>query len=310
MNDTHPHHQLLEELVKKFECHWVALPDKPEESASNSVRALWLLASGDPQSAKRAQQSPLPPLGVEQVERLRGLIDRRLAGVPLAHLTGRQHFLGLELEAGPAALVPREETEILATAALGLLHGLVLEFGEARVLDLCAGSGNIATALAHYEPRCHVWAADLSPEAFLLARRNAERHQLENRIQFFTGDLFGPFAGEEFRQHFDLIVCNPPYISTRKVSELPVETGQHEPRLAFDGGNFGLSVITRLIQESPRYLKPASWLCFEVGLGQGDFLYRSLEKHPAYTEVRRLLDHRNQVRALAVRTRAEDPGLP
>jgi release factor glutamine methyltransferase len=212
--------------------------------------------------------------------------------------------MGLELEVGPEALIPRQETEILCTAALELLHALVLEHKEARVLDLCAGAGNIATALAHYEPHCRIWAADLCPRALQLARRNAERNQLDGRVQFFDGDLFRPFAGGGFERHFDLIVCNPPYISTTKVGDLPAEIGQHEPRLAFDGGPFGLSVITRVIQESPQYLKPASWLCFEVGLGQGDFLYRGLMKNPAYVEVRRLLDHRNEVRALAARTKA------
>jgi release factor glutamine methyltransferase len=310
MSDADPNELLLDELLKTLDCHWAALPDKPEETASNSVRALWLRARGDPQSVRRARQAPLPVLELEDVRRLRELIDRRHTGVPLAHLTGRQNFLGLELEAGPEALVPRQETEILATAALGLLHGLVLERGAARVLDLCAGAGNLATTLAHYEPGCQVWAADLSPDALQLARRNAERHQLENRVRFLAGDLFAPFAGEEFHHCFDLIVCNPPYISTAKVGELPAETGQHEPRLAFDGGAFGLSVIGRLIQESPRYLKPASWLCFELGRGQGDYLARSLEKNPAYAEVRRLLDNRSEVRALAARTRTEFPGNP
>ena len=301
MSESSPH-DLLNALVEEFGCQWVALPDKPEETAGSAIRALWLLASGNPQSAKRAQDSPLLALDQEEVQRLRELVTRRLSGVPLAHLTGRQHFMGLELEVGPEALIPRQETEILCTAALDLLRALVLERKEARVLDLCAGAGNLATALAHYEPHCRVWAADLSPDALRLARRNVERYQLNNRVQFFEGDLFRPFAGGGFERHFDLIVCNPPYISTVKVGELPAEIGRHEPRLAFDGGHFGLNVIARLIQESPQYLRPASWLCFEVGLGQGDFLQRSLAKNPAYAEVRRLLDHQNEVRALAART--------
>ena len=307
MNDNDPQERLFEELVAKFQSRWLPLPDKPEETAVSSVRALWLLAVGNPQSVKRARDFPLPLLRNGEEESLRRLIERRLSGVPLAHLTGRQHFLGIELESGPDALVPREETEILAKAALALVREFVRQNGEARVLDLCAGSGNVATTLAHYEPHCQIWVADLSPAALDLARRNALRHQLGSRLRFLSGDLFGPFAGEEFRQHFDFIVCNPPYMSTAKVGKLPAETGRHEPRLAFDGGPFGLNVIGRLIEESPRYLKPGAWLCFEIGLGQGEYLARQLEKDPAYQEVRRLLDHRNEVRGLTARVASRSP---
>lgn len=304
MKQPDPNELLLEELLHTLDCHWSPLPDKPEETAPHSLRALWHRARGHPRSVEHAQQAELPVLQLEDFRRLRALIDQRHAGVPLAHLTGRQHFLGLELEVGPAALVPRKETEILAAAALQLLHGVVQARGPALVLDLCAGSGNLATVLAHYEPHCQVCVADLSPEAIQLARRNAATHQLDGRVRFFEGDLFRPFAAEEFARRFDLIVCNPPYISSGKVDALPPETGQHEPRLAFDGGAFGLDVIGRLIAEAPRHLKPDSWLCFELGQGQGDYLARNLGKNPAYAEVRRLMDHENRVRALAVRTRA------
>lgn len=300
-----PNELLLAELLHTLDCHWSPLPDKPEETAPHSLRALWHCAQGHPHSVERAKSTDLPVLQLEDFRRLRALIDQRHAGVPLAHLTGRQNFLGLELEVGPAALVPRKETEILATAALQLLRGLVQQRGTALVLDLCAGSGNLATALAHYEPRCRLCVADLSPAAVELARRNAQRHHLDGRVRFFKGDLFGPFARDEFTRAFDLIICNPPYISSGKVAALPPETGQHEPRLAFDGGAFGLDVIGRLIAEAPRFLRADSWLCFELGHGQGDYLARHLAKNPAYTEVRRLLDQQNHIRALAARTRLE-----
>lgn len=304
MNHPNPNELLLEELLHTLDCHWSPLPDKPEESAPHSLRALWHRARGHARSVEHAQQASLPVLELDDFKRLRELIDQRHAGVPLAHLTERQRFLGLELEVGAAALVPRKETEILAAAALQLLHGLVQARGPALVLDLCAGSGNLATVLAHYEPRCQVCVADLSPQALQLAQRNARLHRLDGRVRFFEGDLFRPFAGEEFARQFDLIVCNPPYISTAKVDALPPETGRHEPRLAFDGGAFGLDVIGRLILEAPRHLKPDSWLCFELGQGQGDYLARSLAKNPAYVEVRRLVDQQNKVRALAARTGA------
>ena len=302
MNEPDPNELLLDELLRTLDCRWEALPDKPGETASASLRALWFSASGDRRSVEAAGRDALPVLGLDDFRRLRALIDERHAGKPLAHLTGRQHFLGLELEASPEALVPRKETEILATAALRLLDGLVRERGSAQVLDLCTGGGNLAIALAHYEPRCEVCAADLSPDALRLARANAIRHGLDGRVRFFEGDLFHPFASPALRQQFDPIVCNPPYISTAKVAELPSETGRHEPRLAFDGGAFGLNVIGRLMQEAPAHLKPGSWLCFEVGRGQGDYLCGCLQKNKAYAEVRNVLDHQNIVRALTART--------
>lgn len=305
VNQPDANELLLEELLHTLDCQWSPLPDKPEETAHHSLRALWHRARGHARSVEHAKQAELPVLELEDFQRLRHLIDQRHAGVPLAHLTERQHFLGLELEVGPAALVPRKETEILAAAALQLLHQIVQQRGAALVLDVCAGSGNLATVLAHYESRCRVCVADLSPAAVQLARRNAQRHQLDGRVRFFEGDLFGPFALEEFSRAFDLIICNPPYISSGKVEALPPETGRHEPRLAFDGGAFGLDVISRLIAEAPRHLRPDSWLCFELGNGQGDYLARHLGKNPAYTEVRRLVDQQGQIRALAARTRPE-----
>lgn len=306
MSDADPNELLLSELLGTLDCHWEALPDQPDDTAPNSLRALWHRAQGQPRSAAQAQRSALPVLALADFQRLQELVEQRHRGVPLAHLTGRQEFMGLEIESGPEALVPRKETEILAAAALQLLHELVQARGEALVLDLCTGSGNLATALAHYEPRCRLCVADLSASALQLARRNAERHHLDGRLRFFEGDLFGPFSGKEFVRRFDLIVCNPPYISTAKVDELPAETGRNEPRLAFDGGAFGLNVIGRLIKEAPRHLKPESWLCFELGRGQGSYLARNLEKNPAYVEVRRLIDQQKEVRAIAARTPREN----
>ena len=100
----------------------------------------------------------------------------------------------------------------------------------------------------------------------------------------------------------DLIVCNPPYISSAKVASMPLEISAFEPALAFDAGAFGLNVLGRLIKEAPRYLKPASWLCFEVGAGQGQYLATSMERMREYTLVRKVPDSKGEVRALAART--------
>jgi release factor glutamine methyltransferase len=113
------------------------------------------------------------------------------------------------------------------------------------------------------------------------------------------GDLFTPLSAEEFFQSFDMIVCNPPYISSAKVDGLPIETGAHEPRLAFDGGNFGVAILSRLIKEAPRLLKPESWLCFEVGLGQGSYFVRTLGKMTEFGGVETFTDSQGEIRAIA-----------
>ncbi len=228
-----------------------------------------------------------------------GLLDElpRAAGVPLAHLTGWQRFMGLDFHTSLDALIPRKETELLAAAALEILRDTVRERGPARVLDLCTGSGNLALTLAHFEPACEVCATDISNEAIALARRNAQQHRLTERVRFFRGDLFGALPADT--DAFDLIICNPPYISSGKLdrSELIV----HEPRMAFDGGPFGLNIITRLVQESPARLKPGSWLCFEIGRGQGEFVGRLLERSGKYVEISKFFDAADDVRALAAR---------
>ena len=119
---------------------------------------------------------------------------------------------------------------------------------------------------------------------------------------FRVGDLLASFDEPACHGQIDLLTCNPPYISTAKVSAMPAEISRHEPRLAFDGGGFGFSILSRVIQDAPRFLKPGGWLCFEVGRGQGPYLAGSLKKMKEYAEVRPLADAHGEVRALAART--------
>jgi release factor glutamine methyltransferase len=213
--------------------------------------------------------------------------------------------MGLELMAGPGALIPRRETELLGHAALERLRQTGGPGSRPLVIDVCTGSGNLALALAHHDPRCEVLGGDLSAEAVALARANAAYVRLSDRVRFAVGDLFALGAeSDRLRGVADLIVCNPPYISTRTVDELPNEIGDHEPRLAFDGGDFGVGVLLRLVREAPDFLKPESWLCFEVGVGQGEHMARRLERSDVYTEIERVRDNAGEVRALVARRRA------
>jgi release factor glutamine methyltransferase len=270
----------------------------PEETAGTVLKALWLTAAGRPASAVRAVSLPLPELDAEAQARLTALFARKRAGEPLAHLTGRQDFLGLELLAGPQALIARKETEILARAALSKLKAM--PGAELLVLEPCTGSGNVALALAAGEPRARIFASDLSPEAVSLALRNLNVTGA-GRVEFRVGDLLSPFDEERFQGRADLVACNPPYISSAKVPDLPPAIAGHEPSLAFDGGPFGVSILMKLIKQAPRYLKTGGWLCFEAGLGQGEPMAKQLRRSPDYDSVETACDEAGAVRALLAR---------
>jgi len=289
-------------LLQEVERFWTPVPDKPEETAEGVLCALWSTASGAPVSVDRAGGDALPMLDPEGLERLHGLIERRKSGVPLAHLTERQTFMGLELLAGPEALIPRKETEILGHAALAKISYMAEARGEVAVLDLCTGSGNLALAYAHYEPRARVYASDLTEDAVALARRNCEFMRLGERVEIAQGDLLAPFESERFLGRCDFVSCNPPYISSAKVKEMHPEISRHEPEAAFNGGAYGVSILMKLVKNAPRFLKPGSWLGFEVGHGQGAGIVRQLERSPAYETIEMHFDEGGEIRAILAKS--------
>lgn len=274
------------------------LPDKPEETAASTLRVLWHLAAGRALSIEAADSAPLTALDAAAEARLAELTAQRLSGTPLAHLSGRQRFMGLELLASKDALIPRRETELLGRAALGLLQAMAPNARTLRVVDVCTGSGNLALSLAHQTPQAQVFAADLSAEAVSLARRNAEHLSLQARVEFRVGDLLEPFNEPAFHGQVDLLVCNPPYISSQKVEAMAGEISGFEPRLAFDGGPLGVRILQRLIREAPVYLRKGGWLAFEVGLGQGPAVLKRLQAGGAFDQHRCVSDTHGDVRVL------------
>ncbi len=285
---------LYTDLLAEVQGFFQAQPDKPEETPAAVLRALWFSAAGTPLSVVAVDGSPLPKMAEAGAARLKDLVARKRDGVPLAHLTGRQSFLGVELLAGPQALIPRKETEILGKAVIDFL----MKRPESLVIDVCTGCGNLALAYARHVPRARVFAADLSEEAVALARRNAEFTGLADRVQFFAGDLFASFAGLDLEGRCDVVSCNPPYITSAKVPRMATEIAAHEPKLAFDGGAMGLSILTRLFKEAPAFLKPGGALAFELGLGQGALLMKRLERLDWVESVTALHDAHGEIRAL------------
>lgn len=288
---------LHEQLVGKISF----LPDKPEENIESTLRALWYAAAGAPRSAQLAMQGDLPKLSAAQEQALMQLLEQRVSGVPLAHLTGRQQFMGMEMLAGPDALVPRKETELLGAAAIERVRECARSGVRPRVIDACTGSGNVALAVALQVPEAEVFAADLSDSAVELARRNADHLGIGEGVKFSVGDLLAPFDNPDFLGRVNVLTCNPPYIATSNVGRMSEEIAAHEPRLAFDGGALGIGILMRLLKEAPRFLLPGGWLLFEVGLGQGPAIAKRLSLLPAYTEVKTLADHSGAVRVVLAR---------
>jgi release factor glutamine methyltransferase len=297
MSDASLYQRLKERIAGQLQF----LPDKPEETLDSTAHALWHAAAGAPVSAVLALETPLAPLDDAQLQRLKDLTHQRLDGIPLSHITGRQHFMGLEMLATPEALVPRRETELLARTAIDLAKQIGEQQPSVKVIDVCTGSGNVALAIARHVANAQVYAADLSEEAVALAKRNAEHLQLTSRAEFRAGDLLVPFDTPEFLGQIDLLTCNPPYISSAKVEQMHSEISAHEPHLAFDGGPFGVAILMRLLQEAPRFVRSGGWLAFEIGLGQGPAMLKRMQKNPAFAQVRALNDTAGDVRAIAAR---------
>lgn len=200
------------------------------------------------------------PLGETELAAYRGLIKRRLGGEPVAYLLNEQELWGLPFYVDESVLVPRPDTETVIEVAVKLRGD---KAAACRVLDLCTGSGAIAIALAKELPAATILATDISPQACAIARKNAERNQVADRVEVREGDLFAPVAGDTF----DLIVANPPYIATAVIDTLAAEV-RHEPRLALDGGADGLVFYDRICGAALAQLAPGGTLIVEHGFDQ------------------------------------------
>jgi release factor glutamine methyltransferase len=189
------------------------------------------------------------------------VIARRVAREPVAYIVGRREFYGRDFAVSPAVLVPRPETELIIEWVLRT----VPETPAPRVVDVGTGSGAMAVTLAAERPAWHVLGTDISPEALVVARANADALGVGTRVTFISGDLLAPASGP-----LDLIVSNPPYVARRDAPGMLPDVRDHEPHVALFGGPDGLDLPRRLLHEAFAKLAPGGWLAMEFGYGQAD----------------------------------------
>jgi release factor glutamine methyltransferase len=210
------------------------------------------------------------PLSDQVRARMRELVQRRAASEPVAYLVGHREFFSLEFEVTPDVLIPRPDTETLVLESLELLKSQ----GQPRVLDIGIGSGCIAVAIAVNCPAARVTAVDLTPAAVELARRNAQRHGVAERVQVLESDLFGSLPDGS---QFDLIVSNPPYVREDELDELETDIRLHEPHSALLAGPDGLDVIRRIVNDAGRFLAEGGNLLLECSPEQAEAIRGLME---------------------------------
>jgi release factor glutamine methyltransferase len=224
----------------------------------------------------------------DRLDELHRLVKRCCEHEPLAYLIGRTEFYSLDIKVSSDCLIPRPETELLVESAIGFLQN---RDGPQLVCDLCTGSGCIAVAIAVNFHDAQFIATDICDAALSIAAKNVENHKLSERIKLVCGDLFDPIIEGIDETSFDLIVCNPPYVSADEYDKLDRNVKDYEPRKALYAGNDGLDVYTRLIEQADRFLKPDGAMMLEIGYNQAEQVGGLLEKTNAFAEIKIETDH-------------------
>ena len=233
----------------------------------------------------------------EMRTQFRDLIRQRVEGCPVAYLVGRKDFFSLEFEVNRDVLIPRPDSETVVTECLRFAQALPAP----TILDIGAGSGNLAVTLAKRHKTASVTAIDLSPPALAVAQRNAAKHGVAERIRFLEGDLFAPLSPED---RFDFIVSNPPYIPHADIATLESGVRDYEPHLALDGGADGFAVFDRLIAGAPQHLKPGGYLLVEIGSPQEKAARERIAARGEYELGKTIFDSSGHPRVLVARRKS------
>jgi release factor glutamine methyltransferase len=233
-------------------------------------------------------------LSEKQRSIMRDLVRRRAQSEPVAYLVGHREFFSLDFLVTPDVFIPRPDTETLVLAVLEQAKTI----SSPRILDVGTGSGCIGVAIAAHHPEARLTAIDISKAALEVAKTNAQRHNVADRIRFCNGDLFAPLQENEL---FDIIVSNPPYITEPERETLQSDVRLHEPHSALFSGQDGLDIIRRLIAEAPGYLSPGGLLLMELDPSQADAVTKLLQSHDFYTETKSHKDLTGKIRVVSAK---------
>lgn len=219
-------------------------------------------------------------------------VSRVLAGEPLAYVLGEWSFYGMTLYVDNNVLIPRDDT--CAVTQLAIKRGLYLD-QDPRILDLCTGSGCIGLAVAKRVKDARVTLADISKDALAVAKKNVARHELGNRVVCVQADALA--EAPDYLGKFDMIISNPPYITTAEMEELDSSVKDYEPHLALHGGTDGLDFYRSIVKNYTGALKNGGYLCLEYDPSQGDDIAALLEEN-RYTVLERVRDFNDRERAM------------
>jgi len=236
----------------------------------------------------------------QQLDQLHDLVKQASQYEPIAYLTGKTEFYSLQLDVTPDCMIPRPETELLVERAIEFLRRRT---SRQFVCDLCTGCGCIAVAIAKNFHDADIIATDISDAALNIAAQNIEKHKLKDRIKLLSGDLFDPLIPQLDVSKFDLIVCNPPYVSAAEFESLDRYIKAFEPRIALYAGEDGLDVYRRIIEKVDQFLKADAALMLEIGYAQGQAVRELLEQAACFTQITIEKDYHNNDRIVtATRT--------
>jgi len=238
------------------------------------------------------------PLTPFEIDKYRKFIDARAKGKPVAYILGEKPFRNLNLKVNQDVLIPRPETELVVEKAIGLAGSLGKKL--IKLVDLGTGSGAIALSIAQEVPGAFVFALDVSEKAIRVAKGNAEIHGLQDKIEFVCGDLFEGLS-DNLKNDIDVIVSNPPYIPSEKISKLQREIRDFEPLLALDGGDDGLDEGRRIVAKSPYFLREGGYLVLEIGEGQAGPITRLLNDSGSFDEIEVSKDYANIERVVVAK---------
>ena len=235
------------------------------------------------------------------LDKLHELVKRCGEHEPLAYLIGRGEFYSLDIKVTPDCMIPRPETELLVGKAIDFLR---TREGTQSVCDLCTGSGCIAVAIAKNCPNAYIVATDICDSALSVAAENVANHNVSERVTLLCGDLFAPMIEGLDNTEFDLIVCNPPYVSSVEYEVLDKNIRDFEPKQALYAGSDGLDIYRRIAERIDEFLKADAALMLEIGYAQGRAVRELLEQTGIFAEIKIEKDHQNNDRVVIAKNQS------